>query len=57
MEAGDHGVLKGIFRYRPFLTWSDGNRVKMPFGIYADVDRPRRIAVGDRVVPLGETSP
>jgi uncharacterized protein YcbX len=46
----DHGVLKGIVAYRPPATGPNGERVPAPFGVYAEVDRPGRIAVGDRVI-------
>jgi uncharacterized protein YcbX len=46
----DHGVLKGIVGYRPRATAPGGARVAAPFGVYAEVDRPGRIALGDRVV-------
>ena len=49
----DHGVLRGIVGYRTPATAPSGARMAAPFGVYAEVDRPGRIALGDRVVVRG----
>jgi hypothetical protein len=36
--------------YRHSATAPSGERVAAPFGVYAEIDRPGRIARGDRVV-------
>jgi uncharacterized protein len=46
----DHGVLEGIVGYRPRATTPSGERLAAPFGVYAEVERPGRVSVGDRVV-------
>jgi uncharacterized protein YcbX len=45
----DFDTLKVIARYRA----PDGSRPRIPFGMYAEVERPGSIAVGDEVEPLG----
>jgi uncharacterized protein len=45
----DFDTLKVIARYRA----PDGSRPRIPFGMYAEVDRPGAIAVGDEVELLG----
>lgn len=44
----DFDTLKAITAYRPLMTAPRG----VPFGMYAEVERPGRVALGDRVVPL-----
>jgi uncharacterized protein YcbX len=46
----DHGVLRGIVGYRPPATAPGGERAPAPFGVYAEVERPGSIALGDPVV-------
>ena len=45
----DFDTLKHISAYRPLMTEPRG----IPFGVYAEVERPGRVALGDPVVPLG----
>ena len=45
----DFDTLKRIAEYRPLMTDPRG----VPFGMYAEVERPGRVAVGDAVEPLG----
>ena len=45
----DFDTLKRIAEYRPLMQESRG----IPFGMYAEVERPGRVAVGDPVEPLG----
>jgi uncharacterized protein YcbX len=45
----DFDTLKRIAEYRPLMQQPRG----VPFGMYAEVERPARIAVGDPVEPLG----
>jgi hypothetical protein len=49
-DRRDHGVLKGIVGYRAPETGPRGERVPAPFGVYAEVDRPGRIAIGEPVL-------
>jgi uncharacterized protein YcbX len=44
----DFDTLKVILRYRPLM----GDREGIPFGMYAEVERPGRARVGDRVEPV-----
>jgi uncharacterized protein YcbX len=44
----DFDTLRHIAAYRPLMTAPRG----VPFGMYAEVERPGRVAVGDTVVPL-----
>jgi uncharacterized protein YcbX len=45
----DFDTLKHIAAYRPKMRQPRG----IPFGMYAEVEQPGRIAVGDPVEPLG----
>ncbi len=45
----DFDTLKHIAEYRPLMREPRG----VPFGMYAEVEQPGRIAVGDPVEPLG----
>lgn len=45
----DFDTLKRIAAYRPLMRDSRG----IPFGMYAEVERPGRASVGDPVEPLG----
>jgi uncharacterized protein YcbX len=45
----DFDTLKRIAEFRPLMTDPRG----VPFGVYAEVERPGRAAVGDPVEPLG----
>ncbi len=45
----DFDTLKRIAEYRPLMQRPKG----VPFGMYAEVQQPGRIAVGDPVEPLG----
>ncbi len=45
----DFDTLKRIAEYRPLMQRPKG----VPFGVYAEVEQPGRIAVGDPVEPLG----
>jgi uncharacterized protein YcbX len=44
----DFDTLKVIAGYRS----SDGSKPKIPFGMYAEVERPGTVGVGDDVEPL-----
>jgi len=44
----DFDTLKHIAAYRPLMTEPRG----IPFGVYAEVEVPGRVALGDPVVPL-----
>lgn len=46
----DFATLKAISAYRPLMTAQRG----VPFGMYAEVERPGRVVVGDEVAPLGQ---
>lgn len=46
-RARDHDVLRAILGYRERMPTGEA-----PFGVYAAVDRPGRVRVGDPVVPL-----
>ena len=43
----DHPTLRGIVAYREPIEMPDGSVVKAPFGVYASVERPGPIRVGD----------
>lgn len=47
----DFDSLKVIVSYRPLMHDEDGKGI--PFGMYAEVERPGRVRVGDRVEVLG----
>jgi uncharacterized protein YcbX len=48
----DADVLRAIVGYRPPIVARPGAEpVRAPFGVYAEVERPGRIAVGDAVGP------
>jgi uncharacterized protein YcbX len=49
----DHATLRGIVAYRAPIEMPDGSVVKAPFGVYASVERPGPIRVGDpaRLLP------
>ena len=44
----DHATLRGIVAYRDPVEMPDGGVVNAPFGVYATVERPGAIRVGDR---------
>jgi uncharacterized protein YcbX len=44
----DHATLRGIVAYRDPIEMPDGTVVAAPFGVYATVERPGAIRVGDR---------
>jgi uncharacterized protein YcbX len=44
----DHATLRGIVAYRDPIEMPDGNVFAAPFGVYATVERPGAIRVGDR---------
>ena len=46
----DADVLRAIIRYRPPVERRLGDPVRAPFGVYAEVERPGRVAAGDAVV-------
>ena len=46
----DFDTLKVIVSYRPLMSGEDRG---IPFGMYAEVERPGRVRVGDRVEVLG----
>jgi uncharacterized protein len=45
--ARDHATLRGIVSYRDPIEAPDGELVKAPFGVYATVERPGTVRVGD----------
>ena len=47
--AKDFDTLKAISAYRPLMANPRG----VPFGMYAEVETPGRVAVGDEVVAAG----
>ena len=47
----DHATLHGIVAYRDPIEAPDGERVDAPFGVYATVERPGTIRVGDAARP------
>lgn len=47
----DFDTLKAIAAYRPLMTDPRG----VPFGMYAEVERPGRVALGDPVEPFEES--
>lgn len=51
----DHATLRGIVAYRGPIEMPDGSVVKAPFGVYASVEHPGSIRVGDaaRLLPEG----
>ena len=51
----DHATLRGIVAYRGAIEMPDGSVVKAPFGVYASVEHPGSIRVGDaaRLLPEG----
>jgi len=51
----DHPTLRGIVSYRDDVAQRTGPPVRAPFGVYAEVVEPGRIAVGD-AVRLGSPS-
>jgi uncharacterized protein YcbX len=54
--ARDHDVLRAIVDSREPISAPDGEGVvKAPFGVYAEVVRPGRIAVGDAVSQVDST--
>ena len=48
----DFDTLKAIAAYRPLMTEPRG----VPFGLYAEVERPGRVALGDAVEALARSS-
>lgn len=46
----DFDTLKRIAEYRPLMQDPRG----VPFGVYAEVERPGRVGIGEAVEPLGE---
>ena len=45
----DHATLRGIVAYRDPVEMPDGSVVNAPFGVYATVERPGEVRVGDTV--------
>jgi hypothetical protein len=45
----DHATLKGIVAYRDPVPQPGGDPVDAPFGVYAEVEQPGAVALGDAV--------